>query len=79
MEMIGTTTAFEANRRLAAEVSGDAFDLMVDYELEDLDDRTRVRQDSEVRFKGFLRFAGPIMFFSPRSQQGSTSRRLSAS
>ena len=70
MEMIGTTTAFEANRRLAAEVSGDAFDLMVDYELEDLDGRTRVRQDSELRFKGFLRFVGPIMiFFTKKSAE----------
>ena len=70
MEMIGTTTAFEANRRLAAEVSGDAFDLMVDYELEDLGGRTRVRQDSELRFKGFLRFVGPIMvFFTKKSAE----------
>ncbi len=61
MEMLGTTTAFEANRRLKAEVSGKAFDLMVDYHLEDLGGRTSVRQDAEVRFKGFLRFIGPIM------------------
>ena len=70
MEMIGTTTAFEANRRLAAEVCGKAFDLMVDYHLEDLNGRTRVRQDAEVRFKGFLRFVGPVMvLFTKRSAE----------
>lgn len=70
MEMIGTTTAFEANRRMAAEVSGKAFDLMVDYHLEDLGGRTSVRQDSEARFKGVLRFIGPIMVpFMKKSAQ----------
>ena len=70
MEMMGTTTAYEANRRLAAEVSGKAFDLMVDYKLEDLNGRTRVTQDSEVRFKGFLRFLGPVMIlFTKKSAQ----------
>jgi len=70
MEMIGTTTAFEADRRLAAEVSGKAFDLLVDYHLEDLGGRTSVRQDSEARFKGFLRIVGPIMvLFMKKSAQ----------
>lgn len=70
MEMIGTTTAYEANRRLAATCSGKAFDLMVDYHLEDLDGRTRVKQDSEVRFKGFLRFVGPVMvLFAKKSAE----------
>ena len=70
MEMMGTTIAFEQDRRMAAEVSGDAFVLMVDYTLEDLNGRTKVQQDSEVRFKGFFRLVGPIMvLFTKRSAE----------
>ncbi len=61
MEMHGEVTGYEANRRLTTEISGDVFDLLVDYHLEDLGGRTRLTQDSEVRFKGFFKIIGPIM------------------
>ena len=61
MEMSGTVTGYEANRRLTLEINGDAFDLFLDYRLEDLGGRTRLTQDSTVRFKGFLKIIGPIM------------------
>ena len=61
MEMQGVVTAYEPNRRLMCELTGDAFDLSVDYRLEDLAGRTRLTQDSEVRFKGILRIVGPLM------------------
>ena len=63
MEMIVTTTAYEANRRLAVEVSGKGFDLLLEYRLEDLGGRTRLTQDGDGRFKGFLRFIAPVMIF----------------
>lgn len=37
------------------------FDLYLDYRLEDLGGRTRLTQDSEVRFKGFFRIVGVIV------------------
>lgn len=70
MEMTGKTTAYEANKRLAAECCGKSFDLTVDYKLEDLDGSTRVTQDSELRFKGFLKLIGPMMLlFTKKSAQ----------
>ena len=62
MEMHGVVTEYEANRRLTCDISADSFDLHLDYRLEDLDGRTRLTQDSEVRFKGFFwKIMGTIM------------------
>ena len=61
MEMHGLVTGYEVNRRLTLEIRGDAFDLFLDYRLEDLGGRTRLTQDSVVRFKGLLKIIGPIM------------------
>ena len=61
MEMHGTVTAYERNRRLACEITGDAFDLDVDYLLEDVDGRTKLTQYSEVHMKGFFRIVGFLM------------------
>ena len=61
MEMHGVVTAFVANQRLTSEISGDAFDLLVDYRLEDLGGRTRLTQDSTVSFKGLMKILGPVM------------------
>jgi uncharacterized protein YndB with AHSA1/START domain len=51
MEMHGEITGYEPNRRLTCEIRGDAFELWVDYRLEDLGGRTRLTQDSTVIFK----------------------------
>ena len=70
MEMTGVVTAYEKDRRYACEISGSAFDLMVDYKLEDLGGRTRVTQDSEARFKGLFKIVGLIMIpFAKRSSK----------
>ena len=61
MEMHGVVTAYEANRRLAADISGKAFNLSVGYHLEDLGGRTRLTQDSGVKFKGLFKILGPLM------------------
>src|SRR5690606_9716786 len=51
MEMTGTVVAYEHDRHLACDIQGSAFDLHVDYRLEDLGGRTRLTQQSTVRFK----------------------------
>ena len=61
MEMFGVVTAHEPNRRIRVEITGTSFDLDVDYRLDDLGGRTRVTQDTEVSFKGFLKVIGVIM------------------
>ena len=53
MEMDGVVTAYEQDRYLACEISG-PFQLKVTYRLENIGGRTRVTQNSEVRFKGVL-------------------------
>lgn len=64
MEMISEVTVYEPSRRIEAELTGDMFDLTVDYQLEDLGGRTRVTQYSEARFKGFfMKLLSPIMLF----------------
>jgi uncharacterized protein YndB with AHSA1/START domain len=49
-EMRGVVTAYERDRRLACEMRGDAFELSVCYRLEDLGSRTRLSQESALRF-----------------------------
>ena len=70
MEMRGVVTAYEPNRRLACQIRGDAFDLNVDYRLDDLGGRTRLTQDSEVRMKGIFKVIGVVM--SPLMRKAST-------
>ena len=61
MEFHGTVTAYEANRRVACNLTSKGFDIDVDYTLEDLGGSTRVTQDSEVTFKGFMKLLGFIL------------------
>ena len=61
IEMHGVVTGYERDRRLTCEMNGDAFDLFVDYRLEDLKGRTRLTQDSVVQFKGFFKMIVVIM------------------
>jgi uncharacterized protein YndB with AHSA1/START domain len=53
MEMTGTVTAYEQDRRVASHLKG-PFDLYVDYRLEDLGGRTRLTLHSEVRTNGAM-------------------------
>ena len=70
MEMFGTTTVWEKNKRLGCEIRGQMFDLDVDYQLEDLDGRTRLTQVSQVRMKGIFKLMGLIMTPFMKKAQG---------
>ena len=61
MEFQGRVTAWEDNRRLGIAMTSSCFDLDVDYTLEPTPQGTRLTQDSEVTFKGFMRFVAPLM------------------
>ena len=62
MEMTGEITAYVENERLRAMMSGDMFDLDVDYTLKALSDtQTDVTQETEIKFKGFLKLFAPLM------------------
>jgi uncharacterized protein YndB with AHSA1/START domain len=61
MEMHGTVTAYELNKRLSCQIRGAAFDLEVDYQLDDLGGRTRLTQDSRIRTKGIFRIIGVLL------------------
>lgn len=62
MEMTGEITAYVENERLRAMMSGDMFNLDVDYSLKALSDtQTEVTQDTEIKFKGFLKLFAPLM------------------
>ncbi len=61
MEMQGVVTAYEPNRQLTVAINYKDFDLDVDYRLDDLGGRTRLTQDSEVRFKGPFKFLALVM------------------
>jgi len=62
MEMTGEITAYVENERLRAMMSGDMFDLDVDYILKALSEtQTDVTQETEIKFKGFLKLFTPLM------------------
>ena len=62
MEMTGEITAYVENERLRAMMSGDMFDLDVDYSLKALSDtQTDLTQETEIKFKGFLKLLAPLM------------------
>ena len=50
MEMEGEVTGFDQDRHLACHIRGKAFDLKVDYQLEDASGGTLLTQNSEVIF-----------------------------
>ncbi len=54
IEMQGVVTKFEKDRRLACAITGNRVDLNVDYQLVDLDGRTRLTQVTDIFFKGFF-------------------------
>ncbi len=63
MEFHGTVTAYEENKRLAIEMQSKGFDLDVDYRLEKIAVGTRLTQNSQVHFKGLMKFIMPL--FAP--------------
>jgi len=62
MEMIGEITDYIENERMRVIMTGDMFDLDVDYILKELsDNQTELTQNSQIHFKGFLKIMAPIM------------------
>lgn len=62
MDMIGEITAYSENKRMRVFMSGDMFDLDVDYVLNSLSpEQTEVTQDTSIKFKGALKFLAPLM------------------
>lgn len=68
MEFQGRCTAYEANKRIGVHMVGKMFDLDVDYELEDLGGRTRLTQNSEVKWKGAMKLASPLFTLMAKDQ-----------
>ncbi len=61
MEMTGEVISFEENKTIGCAISGKMFDLEVHYCLEDLGNRTKVVQTSEVKMKGVFKIIGFLM------------------
>jgi len=61
MEMIGRITAYVANERMRVDMTGDMFNLDVDYTLTPLGSaQTELSQNTIIKFKGFIRFFAPL-------------------
>jgi uncharacterized protein YndB with AHSA1/START domain len=63
MEMTGEITAYKDNERLRVYMTGDMFNLDVDYILKALSPtQTEVTQDTEIKMKGAVKLFGPLMW-----------------
>jgi hypothetical protein len=60
MDFTGECTAYDTNKRLRVYLKSKMFDLDVDYMLEDLGGRTRLTQESDVKWNGFMKLIGPV-------------------
>ena len=61
MEMTGEITEYVENEFLRAVMTGDMFGLDVGYRLKSLNGaRTELTQDTQIKFKGFMKFVVPI-------------------
>jgi len=83
MEFLGEITEYRENERLRAHISGDMFDLDVDYHLKPvLPDQTELTQHTQIRFKGGFKFFAPIMrvmsIVSSRDPQAEAHAKLKA-
>lgn len=83
MEMIGEITAYVENERMRVDITGDMFDLDVDYFLTQLaDHQTELTQDTQIRFKGIMKWLTPIFSlmskFSSKDPQGDAHAKLKA-
>jgi hypothetical protein len=56
LDFRGTVIDHDPPRHTLLHLSGQYFDMVIDYRFEDLRDRTRVTQDTEVLGKGFNKF-----------------------
>jgi len=62
MEMTGELTDYAENERMRVFMSGDMFNLDVDYILKALTpEQTEVTQDSEIKMKGAAKLFAPLM------------------
>ncbi|MGI9455572.1 MAG: SRPBCC family protein [Aeoliella sp.] len=59
MEFAGVVTEYDPPRHTAVQMTGDMFDLDVEYTFDDLGGRTRVTQRSQIKGKGWVK----VMFF----------------
>lgn len=83
IEMIGEITEYTENKRMRVDISGDMFNLDVDYILKALShEQTELTQDSHIRFKGVLRLFAPLMLlmskFSKSDPQAEAHAKLKA-
>lgn len=83
MEMVGEITAYVENERMRVKMAGDMFDLDADYILTTpSDNQTELTQNTEIRFKGFLKVMTPIMLlmskFSSKDPQAEAHNTLKA-
>lgn len=63
MEMTGEITEFVENKNLRVIMDGDMFGLDVGYRLESvIDSRTKVTQNTQIKFKGFSKLMAPIFW-----------------
>ncbi len=63
MEMIGEITEYVENKLMRVMMQGDKFELDVSYRLKSLGDaQTEVTQDTQLKFKGFMKILTPIFF-----------------
>jgi len=81
MEMIGEITAYSEAERMRAYITGSMFDLDVDYILKAVsDNQTELTQNTEIRFKGFMKFLSLIMIlvskFSSKDPQAEAHAKL---
>ncbi|MCP4886608.1 SRPBCC family protein [Rubripirellula sp.] len=69
IEMTGEITEYVENEFIRVNMTGDMFGLDVGYRLTFLSDaQTEVTQDTQIKFKGFMKFVAPIfMLFSKLS------------
>lgn len=69
MEMTGEITEYVENEFIRVNMTGDMFGLDVGYRLTSVSDaQTEVTQDTEIKFKGFMKFVAIIfMLFSKLS------------
>jgi len=83
MEMTGEITAYVENERMRVDVVGDMFVLDADYTLKAIaDNQTELTQDTEIRFKGFMKLFAPVMMlmskFSSKDPQADAHAKLKA-
>lgn len=83
MEMVGEITDYIENERMRVDITGDMFDLDVDYLLKGLsDNQTELTQNTEIRFKGFMKILALVMIltskFSSKDPQAEAHAKLKA-